>query len=116
MSRNPCFLFALVAACLLAGAPAFANCAKPSVKAPVMPQGATASEEEMREGHDKLQAYVKVLEAYQTCLEQQIKSAPPDTKPETKQLWQAQADAAVSAAQEIADVYSAQLRAYKSRD
>lgn len=81
-----------------------------------MPQGATATDEEMRQGHDKLQEYVKVLETYQTCLDQQIKNAPPDTKPEVKQRWQAQADTAITAAQAIADVYSAQLRAYKSRD
>lgn len=100
----------------MAAVPASADCTKPTMKAPSMPQGATATDEEMRQGHDKLQAYVKVLEAYQSCLEQQIKGATPDTKPELKQRWQAQADAAISAAQEIADVYSVQLRAYKSRD
>ena len=116
MSRKFPILFLLGASALLAAPLALADCAKPTVKAPVMPQGATASEEEMREGHDKLQSYVKALEGYQACLEQQIKAAPADTKPEMKARWQAQADAAISAAQEIADVYSAQLRAYKSRD
>ena len=109
------FLYSL-AVVLSAAAPAFANCAKPNVKAPRMPQGATASEEEMREGHDKLQAYVKVLEAYEACLNQQIKTAPPDTKPEVKARWQAESDAAITAAQSVANIYSAQLRAYKSRD
>ena len=117
MRPNPRLLFSvLLGALLAAAAPALADCAKPTMKPPSMPQGATATEDEMREGHDKLQAYVKVLETYQTCLEQQIKAAPPDTKPEVKQRWQAQADSAITAAQEIADVYSAQLRAYKSRD
>ena len=106
--------------CLLVAAAAGSahgeDCAKPTVKAPVMPQGATASEEEMREGHDKLQSYVKILEAYQACLEKEIKDAPPDTKPEVKKRWQTLADGAINAAQEIADVYSAQLRAFKSRD
>ena len=117
MYRN--FLLALsiaIGAAQLLAAPASAECARPTGKAPVMPQGATASEEEMRVGHTKLQAYVKVLEAYQTCLLAEIKDAPPDTKPEVKQHWQALADSAIGAAQEIADVYSAQLRAYKSRE
>ena len=45
-------------------APAPAECARPIGKAPVVLQGATASEEEMRDVHTKLQAQVKVLEAY----------------------------------------------------
>jgi hypothetical protein len=96
------------------GPQAGADCAEPP-HAPVMPQGATASAEEMKAGHDSLQKYVKILEAYQTCMENQIKAAPPDTKPETKQKWQALADSAIDAAHEIADVYSIQLRAYKAQ-
>jgi hypothetical protein len=95
-------------------APAGADCENPP-RAPRMPQGATATEEEMRAGRETLQSYVKTLEAYQACMEKKIKDAPPDTKPEVKQQWQAMADSAVSAAQSIANVYSAQLRAFKSR-
>lgn len=80
-----------------------------------MPQGATASAEEMKAGHDALQTYVKILETYEACLQDQIKSAPPDTKPEEKQKWQALADSAIDAAHEIADVYSIQLRAFKAQ-
>jgi hypothetical protein len=96
------------------GPPAAADCAKPP-RAPVMPQGATATDEEMKAGHDALQKYVLILENYQTCLELQVKNAPKDTKPEVKQQWQATADAAIDAAHEIADVYSIQLRAFKAR-
>ncbi len=80
-----------------------------------MPQGATATDEEMKAGHDALQKYVATLEQYEACLEAQLKAAPPDTKPETKANWQATADAANEAAHEIADVYSIQLRAFKAR-
>jgi hypothetical protein len=104
---------AIVFSLFLAGG-AGADCAQPP-RAPQMPQGATATDEEMKEGHDALQKYVKVLETYQTCMETQIKSAPPDTKPEVKQRWQAMSDSAIDAAHEIADVYSIQLRAYKAR-
>ncbi len=100
---------------LAAAAPSYADCQKPP-RAPAMPQGATATEEEMKEGHDKLQAYVKVLEAYQTCMNDQIKNAPPDTKPEVKAQWQTLSDGAIEAAHEIADIYSAQLRAFKARE
>ena len=80
-----------------------------------MPQGATASDEDMKEGREALQKYVNILQNYQACVAQQIKDAPPDTKPEVKQQWQANADAAIDAAHSIADVYSIQLRAFKAR-
>jgi len=98
---------------LLAGG-AHAECAKPP-KAPQMPQGATATDEEMKEGRVVLQNYVNVLQNYQKCIEDQIKNAPADTKPEVKQQWAANADAAIDAAHTIADVYSIQLRAFKAR-
>jgi hypothetical protein len=106
-----------IAACLLflAAVPAARADCTPPPRPPVMPQGATASDDEMKDGHDKLQVYVKLLETYQSCMDQQVKNAPPDTKPEVKAQWQANADAAIEAAHEIADVYSAQLRAYKAR-
>jgi hypothetical protein len=93
---------------------AAAACANPP-KAPIMPQGATASAEDMKDGRESLQKYVNILQDYQKCMEQLIKNAPPDTKPEVKQQWQANADVAIDAAHEIADVYSIQLRAFKAR-
>ena len=80
-----------------------------------MPQGATASDEDMKAGHDALQKYVNILQDYQKCEEQLIKDAAPDTKLEVKQRWQANANVAIDAAHEIADVYSIQLRAFKAR-
>jgi hypothetical protein len=99
---------------VLAAAGAGAKCADPP-RAPAMPQGATATDEDMKHGHDALQAFVNALQDYQKCIEQEIKDAPPDTKPEVKQRLQANADAAIDAAHEIADVYSIQLRAFKAR-
>lgn len=93
---------------------ALAECKQPP-KMPQMPQGATASDEDMKHGREVLQAYVNVLQDYQKCMDAQIKNAPPDTKPEVKQQWAANADAAIDAAHEIADVYSIQLRAFKAR-
>jgi hypothetical protein len=99
---------------ILTAAGAGAKCADPP-HAPTMPQGATATDEDMKHGHDALQIFVNALQEYQKCMEQQIKDAPPDTKPEVKQRWQANADIAIDAAHEIADVYSIQLRAFKAR-
>jgi len=97
-----------------AGSAANAEC--PAIpKMPQMPQGASASDEEMKMGREKLQAYVNLLQTFQKCMEDKVKNAPPDTKPEFKQQWQAEADLAVDNAHEIADIYSIQLRAFKAR-
>ena len=93
---------------------ALAECQKPP-KGPQMPQGATATDEDMKHGREQLQAYVNILQDYEKCIQAQIKNAPPDTKPEVKQQWAANGDAAIDAAHEIADVYSIQLRAFKAR-
>jgi hypothetical protein len=97
-----------------ASASADAKCAA-LPRAPAMPQGATATDEDMKHGREALQTFVNALQEYQKCMEQQIKDAPADTKLEVKQQWQANADAAIDAAHEIADVYSIQLRAFKAR-
>jgi hypothetical protein len=99
---------------LFAGSTASAECPK-IPKMPQMPQGASASDEEMKQGRERLQAYVNLLQTFQKCREDEIKNAPPDTKPELKQQWQAEADIAVDNAHEIADIYSIQLRAFKAR-
>jgi hypothetical protein len=93
---------------------ALAECPQPP-KQPQMPQGATASDEDMKHGREQLQSYVNSLQEYQKCMDEQIKHAPADTKPEVKQQWAANADAAINAAHTIADVYSIQLRAFKAR-
>jgi hypothetical protein len=101
---------------LLGFLPVAAEAACPALpKMPQMPQGASASEEDMKEGRVKLQSYVNLLQTYQKCMEDQVKNAPPDTKAEVKQQWQANADIAIDAAHEIADIYSIQLRAFKAR-
>src|ERR1700761_1231337 len=105
---------AVAATILLLAGGAVAECAKPP-KAPQMPQGATASDEEMKQGRVTLQNYVNILQDFEKCMEAQIKNAPPDTKPEVKQQWAANADSAIDAAHTIADVYSIQLRAFKAR-
>ena len=105
---------AVAATILLLAGGALADCPKPP-RPPQMPQGATATDEEMKHGREVLQTYVNVLQDYQKCEEAQIKNAPPDTKPEVKQQWQANADDAIDAAHTIADVYSIQLRAFKAR-
>jgi hypothetical protein len=92
-----------VADCLLPGPP------------PVPPDGATASQDDMKLGHDVIQAYVVQLEAYQACRNAQADHAPLGTSDERKRIWIEQGNAAVDQAHAIADAFSAQLRAFKQR-
>jgi hypothetical protein len=111
--RNAALGFAVLFA--LAALPAAADdCTRPG-PAPVMPQGATATAEEMKSGHDALQKYVNELQKYQDCNEAQIQQASKDTKPEVKQHWRDEGNAAIDAATQIKNVYTAQLKAYKAR-
>jgi hypothetical protein len=82
---------------------------------PEMPQGASASDEEMKEGREKLQIFVNKLEDYQKCMDHLIETAPPGTTPEQKQIWVAKSNMAFDAAHQWAEIYSAQLRAFKAR-
>jgi hypothetical protein len=101
-------------ASLVCGLPALAECMIPG-KAPVPPNGATATVEEMKQGHDQLQSYVNQLEAYQACLEAEIKAAPADADKELKNAWRAQGNAAVDLAQELQTTYAAQIQVFKAR-
>jgi hypothetical protein len=107
---------ALIAALLfLAAAGAHADCPRPSGTPPAIPDGATATEESMKAGHDALQAYVNTLETYRACLKQQADNPPPDTAPEQVVSWVAQGDAAVDNASYLAAQFSAALKQFKAR-
>ena len=107
---------ALFAAALLSlAAGADAACMRPATAAPEIPNGAKADEQSMKIAHDGIQAYVVELEAYKTCLKDQYDKAPPDVSEEQKLSWLAQGDAAVDAANYMANQFSYALKAYKER-
>ncbi len=91
------------AECLLPGPP------------PVPPDGATATDADMKLGHDVIQAFVMQLEAYQACRNAQIDHAPAGTTDQQKQAWVQQGNAAVDEAHALADAFSSQLRLYHAR-
>ena len=105
---------ALLALPLAASTAAADECIKPGA-APPMPQGATATAEEMTAGRLALQKYVNVLQTYQDCKEKQIADAPKDTKLEDKQKWRDEGNAAIDTAKAQADIYAAQMKAFKAR-
>ena len=105
---------ALAAAVLLSlSASADAACTRPAGAQPEVPNGAKADEETMKQAHDAIQGYVVQLEAYKTCLKAQYDAPPAGTTEEQKLAWLAQGDAAVDAANYVANQFSYALKAYK---
>ncbi len=86
--------------CLLPGPP------------PVPPDGSTASDADMKLGHDAIQHFVLQLEAFQACRNAMIEHAPPGTTDQVKQTWLQEGNAAVDEAHALADAFSQQLKIF----
>jgi opacity protein-like surface antigen len=99
----------------LAGSPAFAaDCAQPG-PAPVIPDGSTATLDQMKAAHEAVQSYANLLQSLQDCYEAKIKLGQKDTKPEELQKMRDAGNAAVDEAKAMGDAYSAQVKVYKAR-
>jgi opacity protein-like surface antigen len=101
--------FAAVASPALA-----ADCAQPG-PAPAIPDGATATVDQMKAAHTAVQSYAQALEAIQDCDEAKIKIAPKGTKAEVLQKMRDEGNAAVDQAKALSDAYSAQVKIFKAR-
>ena len=91
-----------------------AECLRPG-PAPVAPDGATATAQEMALGHDAAQSFVHQLEHYQACRNKQADTAGADVPEATKQDWLRQGNDAIDEANAIADAFSRQLKIFKAR-
>jgi len=95
--------------------PVLADCLYPG-PAPVPPDGSTATEADMKLGHDAIQNYVLELEAYQACRNSQADNSPASVTDQQKQTWLAEGNAAVDQATALASAFSVQLKTYKARN
>ncbi len=100
---------------LLTALSAEAACDRPSSTPPAVPNGAQADDAAMKQARETIQAYVVQLEAYKACLKTQSDNAPAGTPDEQKVAWIAQGDAAVDAANYLANQFSAALKQFKER-
>jgi opacity protein-like surface antigen len=99
----------------LAGIPAFAaDCAQPG-PAPMIPDGTTATVDQLKAAHTQVQSYVNMLQSYQDCVEARIKMSPKGTKPEDLQKLRDAGNAAIDQAKALSDTYAAQVKAFKAR-
>lgn len=81
-----------------------------------MPDGETASEEEMLAGRDAVQQYMATMNEYLSCLDEESTASGEEQTPEQKQMHVARHNAAVEQMETLAAEFNEQLRAYKSRN
>ena len=102
--------------------PVYADCPYPAAPAK-LPDGRSATLEEMLAGKKEVDAYQKAMNEYTTCidkeLEEKIAKAGDQLKPEQKadmQKMEAQKhNAAVDQLQSVADRFNEQIKVYKTR-
>jgi hypothetical protein len=98
-----------------AAAPVFAaDCAQPG-PAPAVPDGSTATVDQMKAAHESIQSYANTLQSVQDCYEAKIKIGAKTTKPEDLQKMRDAGNAAVDQAKALSDAYSAQVKIFKAR-
>jgi len=107
---NLCLLAALVSG------PAFADCAVPEDTVQV-PDGNTATREEMVAAQKAVQAFDAAVKTYSECLqqEQESKIAAGADKAKTQAAYSKLNNAEVEKVQQLADKFNQELRAYKAK-
>jgi hypothetical protein len=91
-----------------------ADCVQPGT-APVIPDGTTATVDQLKTAHTAVQSYVNALQSYQDCVEAKIKMAPKGTKAEDLQKLRDSGNAAIDQAKQLSDNYAAQVKVFKAR-
>jgi hypothetical protein len=93
------------------GLPAFAECDYPQEV--VIPNGETATSEDMLGGQTLVKQYMAEMEAYLECLDQEEVTIPENQTPEAKQLHVQRHNAAIDQMETVAAKFNEQIRAYK---
>jgi hypothetical protein len=106
--------FSLFAA--LAAGPVFADCAIPE-DAVQIPDGTSATREEMVAAQKQVVAYDAAVKAYSECLqeEQDAKIAAGGDKAKIQAQYSKLNNAEVEKVQQLADKFNAELKAYKAK-
>ena len=93
---------------------AFAECNYP--KSVSVPDGSTASEEEMLAGRTAVQEYMAAMNEYLACLDEEAARLGEEESSEQKQLHVQRHNAAVDDMEAVAAEFNDELAAYKTRN
>jgi hypothetical protein len=116
---------ALLAMTILGGlsvAPAFADCPYPAAPAKI-PDGATATLQEMLDGQKAVQAYDKAINEYVACIDKEVNdniakagdSLKPAQKADMQKVEEQKHNAAIDQEQTVADRFNEQVKVFKAR-
>jgi|SRR5215469_10842950 len=103
--------------------PVYADCPYPQAPAK-LPDGATATLEEMVAGQKTVQAYEKAINEYNACIDKALDDAitkggdqlKPEQKADMQRVEAQKHNAAVDQLQSVADRFNEQVKIYKARN
>jgi hypothetical protein len=106
----------------LSAAPAFADCPYPAAPTKI-PDGATATLQEMLDGQKALQAYDKAINEYVACIDKELSdkitkagdSLKPEQKSDMEKVEMQKHNAAIDQEQSVADRFNEQVKVFKAR-
>jgi hypothetical protein len=115
-------LFAMAFIAALATSPLYADCAYPPGP-DKLPDGASATLEEMLAGQKAVNAYQKAINEYITCIDKDLDDAiakagdklKPKQKADMQKIEAQKHNAAIDQVQSVADRFNEQVKVYKAR-
>ena len=115
-------LLAMAFAAALTAGPAFADCPYPAAP-DKLPDGATATLEQMLAGQKAVQAYEKAINEYNACIDKALDDAiakggdqlKPQQKTDMQRVEAQKHNAAVDQLQSVADRFNEQVKIFKAR-
>ncbi len=88
-----------------------ADCATPT--APEIPEGESATMEDIQAAITAFQAYNTQVSAYQTCMEEAVDAAEGEIDSEKRQEWRDMANAEIDKAQEVAATLREEVQTFQ---
>jgi hypothetical protein len=113
---------AIAALAALTAGPAYADCPYPAAPAKI-PDGATATMDDMLAGQKAVQAYDKAINEYLACIDKDLKDSiakggdqlKPAQKADMEKVEAQKHNAAIDQEQSVADRFNEQVKAFKVR-
>lgn len=109
-SSLPAMLAGLV---LLAG-PAWAECPAPSSDELDIPDGGSATREQMLAAVQRVKAYQAQMEGFRQCLSAELDAMPQPAPPEAVQFHDLRHNASITSEEAVAERLNAEIRAFKA--
>ena len=91
---------------------AFAACENPSIA--TVPDGSSATMEQLLEAQAGVKAYMAAMEVYLACINEELETAGDDAPAEFKSLMVTRHNTAIAEMETVADAFNQQVKAYRA--